>query len=186
MNYGKGRFIYHAALQPLIGHGGWAPGMYAYAIFRNAIQWAFESLGQPVPRLSPWPFPYDAALNVRHDFENSQSLINGIEDSAQYEHSVGAKGDYYFCTGALRVDMANSATTIASLRRAVTNYGATIAPHNGGLPNPVNTTLTNADYDYWHWGPDEALESPSPANKSSLHFPIGRFPRAPRASGIPF
>ena len=34
--YGKGWFIYDAALQPLIGHGGWAPAMYAYTIFRNA------------------------------------------------------------------------------------------------------------------------------------------------------
>ena len=46
--YGKGYFIYDAALQPLIGHGGWAPGMYAYSIFRNAIQWAFQSAGLPV------------------------------------------------------------------------------------------------------------------------------------------
>src|SRR5262249_50961320 len=30
--YGNGRFIYDAAMQPLIGHGGWAPGMYAYLI----------------------------------------------------------------------------------------------------------------------------------------------------------
>ena len=158
-NYGKGRFIYHAAFQPLIGHGGWAPTMYAYVIFRNAIQWAFESQSLPVPRLSPWPYPYDAALNVRHDFENYQASINAIEASAQYEHSVGAKGDYYFCTGTLRVDMGNSAATIASLRRAVTNYDATIGPHNGGLCNPNNPALTNGDYDYWHWGPDEALDA---------------------------
>ena len=157
-NYGKGRFIYHAAFQPLIGHGGWAPGMYAYAIFRNAIQWAFEAQTTPTPRLSPWPYAYDAALNVRHDFENYQDAINGIEASAQYEHSVGAKGDYYFCTGTLRVDMGNSATTIASLQRAVTHYNATIGPHNGGLRNPNNPALTNADYDYWHWGLDEALD----------------------------
>ena len=25
--YGKGQFIYDGAMQPLIGHGGWAPGM---------------------------------------------------------------------------------------------------------------------------------------------------------------
>ncbi|MCX6967695.1 MAG: Ig-like domain-containing protein, partial [Verrucomicrobia bacterium] len=158
-SYGRGRFIYEAAFQPLIAHGGWAPGMYSYAIFRNAIQWAFESQAVPVPRLSPWPYPYDAALNVRHDFENSPDAINSIETSARYEHSLGAKGDYYFCTGTLRVDMANSAATIESLRRAVTNYDATIGPHNGGLSNPNNPALTNADFDYWHWGLDEALDT---------------------------
>ena len=156
--YGKGRFIYHAGIEPLMGDGGWAPGMYAYGIFREAIQWAFESLNQPVPRISPWPYPYDSAFNVRHDFENYQDMINGIEASAQSEYAAGAKGDYYFCTGALRVDMGNSSATIASLRRAVTNYNASIGPHNGGLRNPNATTLANTNYDYWHWGLDEALD----------------------------
>jgi len=95
-SYGKGRFIYHAGIEPLMGNGGWAPGMYAYGIFREAIQWAFESLSLPVPRLSPWPYPYDSAYNVRHDFENYQDMINGIEASAQSEYAAGAKGDYYF------------------------------------------------------------------------------------------
>ncbi len=165
-DYGKGRFIYYAPINPLLGHGGWAPGMYAYGIFREAIQWAFESLQTPLPRLSPWPFPYDAAFNVRHDFENFQDMINKIESSARYEYSAGAKGDYYFCTGTLRVDMGNSPLTIASLQRAVTNYHATIGPHNGGLSNPANSTLTNADYDYWHWGLDEALDT-TPAGYAS-------------------
>ena len=157
-NYGKGRFIYYSVMEPLIGHGGWAPGMYSYVIFRESIQWAFESLGMPVPRLSPWPYAYNAAFNIRHDFENDQTAINGIEASAQAENALGAKGDYYFCTGALRVDMGNSSTTINSLKRAVTNYHASIGPHNGGLPNPNNPALTNANFDYWHWGPDEALD----------------------------
>src|SRR5436190_4853682 len=30
--YGKGYFIYHAGFQPLVGHGGFSPGMYAYVI----------------------------------------------------------------------------------------------------------------------------------------------------------
>ena len=47
---------------------------------------------------------------------------------------------------------------IAGLRQAVTNYGATIGPHNGGLKNPNNPNLVRGDYDYWHWGPDEALD----------------------------
>jgi hypothetical protein len=157
--YGQGTFIYCAAMQPLLGHGGWAPGMYAYGIFRNAIQTAFATARLPLPRLSPWPYPYDAALNVRHDFEDYRDMITNIESSARYEYTNGAKGDYYFCTGTLRVEMTNSAAVIASLRRAVTNYGATIAPHNGGLANPTNSSLVVSNYDYWHWGPDEALDT---------------------------
>ena len=41
-NYGQGQFIYHGALQPLI-HDATDPGMYAYVIFRRAIEWAFEA-----------------------------------------------------------------------------------------------------------------------------------------------
>jgi hypothetical protein len=85
-------------------------------------------------------------------------MINAIEASARFEFTNGVKGDYYFCTGTLRVEMTNSPTTIARLRSAVTNYGATIGPHNGGLQNPNNTNLVVSDYDYWHWGPDEALD----------------------------
>ncbi|MBE2216349.1 MAG: tandem-95 repeat protein, partial [Opitutaceae bacterium] len=164
--HGAGRVIYHAAMQPLLGHGGWAPGMYAYMIFRDAILWAFEAQRAPVTRVSPWPFEYNAALSVRHDFENYQDMIAAIEASAQFEHAHGAKGDYVFCTGELREVLGNDPTLVASLRRAVQDYGATIAPHNGGLPNPVNTTLTSADYDFWHWGPDEALDT-TPAGYAS-------------------
>jgi len=134
--YGQGYFIYHAGIQPLLGHGGYAPGMYAYVIFRKAIEWAFESAKMPIPKLSPWPYAYDSAFMVRHDFENYQSQIASIEASAQFEYTNGAKGDYYFCTGTLREEMfANYDTNaiIASLRRAVTNYGASIGPHNGGV-----------------------------------------------------
>ena len=157
-SYGKGTFIYCAAMQPLIGHGGDAPGMYAYGIFRKAIELAFASSKLPVPKLSPWPYAYDAAMNVRHDLEDYQPLISDVESSAQYESTNGVRGNYYFCTGTLRVEMTNSATVIASLRRAVSNYGATIGPHNGGLPNPNNPSLVLSNYDYWHWGPDEALD----------------------------
>ena len=156
--YGKGYFIYYAPFQPIIGHGGWAPGMYAYGIFRNAIQWAFENNQVPMAKLSPWPFAYDAAFTIRHDFENYQYEISHIEASAQVEYTNGAKGDYYFCTGTLREEIANPNAAIAGLRRAVTDYGATIGSHNGGLPNPVNTDLVLSDYDYWHWGPDEVLD----------------------------
>ncbi|HSU53473.1 MAG TPA: hypothetical protein VLT36_05405, partial [Candidatus Dormibacteraeota bacterium] len=159
--FGKGYFIYCSAFQPLIGNGGFAPGMYAYVVFRRAIEWAFESAGQPVPRLSPWPFPYDAAFMIRHDLENFTNEIAAIEASAQVEFTNGAKGDYYFCTGTLRDDASptyNTNTIVASIRRAVTNYGATIGSHNGGLKNPNNSALVRGQYDYWHWGPDEALD----------------------------
>jgi hypothetical protein len=169
--FGRGHFLYYAPLQPLLGNGGWAPGMYAYLIFRNAIQWAFESAKLPLARLSPWPYPYDAALVVRHDLENSQAEISSIESFAQFENSLGAKGDYYFCTGTLRDEMSATYDTnavIASFRRAISNYGATIGPHNGGLPNPCNPPLATNQYDFWHWGPDEVLDA-APAG-----FPDGK------------
>jgi hypothetical protein len=163
--YGKGYFIYESAFQPLLGHGGFAPGMYAYLILRRSIEWAFASASIPVPKLSPWPYQYDAAFMVRHDLENFTNEIANIEASAQVEYANGAKGDYYFCTGTLRDDAYptyNTNTIVASLRRAVTNYGATIGPHNGGLKNPGNPSLVRGNYDYWHWGPDEVLDlSPS-------------------------
>jgi hypothetical protein len=170
--YGNGYFIYDAAMQPLLGNGGWAPGMHAYGIFRNAIQWAFESASLPIIKLSPWPYPYNAAYEVRHDFENFQGAIDAIEASAQAESLVGAKGDYYFCTGTLRVEMGNSPDTVASLQRAVSLYGATIGPHNGGLPNPNNPTLVMSDYDYWHWGSDEALDVQPPGYPSGSAYAL--------------
>lgn len=159
--FGKGYFIYIAAFQPLIGHGGNAPSMYAYVIFRQAIEWAFEAAKLPVAKLSVWPFEYDAAFIVRHDLENFAASIANIEASAQVEAAFGAKGDYYFCTGTLREDMSPAYDTnavITSLQRAAVLYGATIAPHNGGLRNPRNPGLVELDYDFWHWGPDEALD----------------------------
>ena len=69
-------------------------------------------------------------------------------------------------------------TVIATLRSAVTNYGATIGSHNGGLKNPVNTALLIGDFDYWHWGPDEALDITPPglcqrqSICSSVHFRV--------------
>ncbi|MGO9008551.1 MAG: beta strand repeat-containing protein, partial [Bryobacteraceae bacterium] len=160
--YGQGYFIYDAAMQPLIGNGGWAPGMYTYGIFRNAIEWAFASANQPIIKLSPWPYQYNAAYMVRHDFEDYQTDISDIESSAQNESAVGARGSYYFCTGTLDVEMGDSASTIASLQAAVTQYGATIGSHNGGLQNPNNPTLAISNYDFWHWGPDEALNAQPP------------------------
>lgn len=160
--FGKGHFIYEAAMEPLIAHGGWGPGMYAHMIFRKAIEWAFESARLPLPRLSPWPYPYDAAFMARHDLENYQNEIAAVEASAQIESTNGVKADYFFCTGTLREEMAASYNTnlvIASLRRAMTNYGATIGPHNGGLRNPFNNPpLSTNSFDFWHWGPDEALD----------------------------
>ncbi len=135
--------------------------MYAYVIMRRAIEWAFEASNLPIPKLSPWPYQYDAAFMVRHDLENYTNEVANILQSAQFEHANGAKGDYYFCTGTLREDAAsayNTNTIITNIRKAVTDYGATVGPHNGGLKNPNNPGLTHGDYDYWHWGPDEALD----------------------------
>jgi hypothetical protein len=188
--YGKGYFIYDAAMQPLIGHGSWSPGMYAYGILRNAINWAFQSANVPVVKVSPWPYPYDAAVVFRHDEEAIPADIDLIEGSAQFENASGAKGDYFFCTGALREDygLTQQTNELASLQRAVSLYGATIGSHNGGLTN-INTYVPPLDivenlfasdpnwytsfypfagddppfqpndYDYWHWGPDEILDT---------------------------
>ena len=159
--YSNGCVIYDAALQPLIGHGGFAPGMYAYVIFRRAIEWAFESAQRPVARLSPWPYGYDAAFIVRHDLENLTNEIAHIEWSAQVESAYNARGDYYFCTGILREDAGpggyDTNVIVASLRQACTTYGATVGPHNGGTSNPV-CSMPRGSYEYWHWGPDEVLD----------------------------
>lgn len=162
--YERGQFIYHATLQPLIAHGGIGPGMYAYAIFRRAIEWAFESAQRPVVKLSPWPYDYDAAFTVRHDLEHYVLEISQVITSAQVEASYGAKGDYYFSTGAITNEGVNTETIIAGLRQAVA-HGATIGPHNGGLPNPrlsadAPCSFIPSDYQYFHWGPDEAFDLP--------------------------
>ena len=164
--YGKGYFIYDAAIQPLIGDGSFDSGMYAFGILRNTIAWAFQSAKMPVPKLSPWPYKYDAAVLFRHDFEDFTNFIDSTEASAQFENSVTnsfgepAKGDYYFCTGTLRTEYnsVDQSNEIASLKRAISLYGATICSHNGGLPNAQNVNLLTNAYDYWHWGPDEMLD----------------------------
>jgi len=158
-NYEKGQFIYHGAMQPLIGHGVIDPSIYSYLIYRKAIEWAFESFQLPVVKLSPWRYPYDAALLVRHDFEGNMDVIKTIKASAQYEHALGVSGDYYFCTGALRTYTgSDKATVISNMKDAVSVYGATIGSHNGGLRNP-DASLPPSDEQYWHWGPDQALGS---------------------------
>jgi hypothetical protein len=158
--FDKGTFIYHGALQPLMGYGGGAPSMYAYLIYRHAIEWAFEAANVPIIKLSPWRYPYDAAFVVRHDFENDQAAISSIESSANFENSNGVMGDYYFCTGTLRSEMTGTShdEAITGLQNAVKSYHATIGSHNGGLQNPV-VSLPTGSFDYWHWGPDEALDS---------------------------
>jgi hypothetical protein len=167
--FGKGWFVYHAAMQPLIGHGGYNSGMYSYAFFRKTIEWAFSSARLPIPKLSPWPYSYDAAALFRHDMESFTNFISAIEGSAQYENSVGARGDYYFCTGAMRdyYNATDRAAAIASLQRAISLYGATIGSHNGGLSNFYNTALSTNAYDYYHWGPDEVLDFDPPAGFAS-------------------
>jgi hypothetical protein len=164
--FGQGQFIYHASMQPMLGVGGFTPTMYGYLIFRKAIEWAFEAAKLPVPRLSPWPYPYDAAFMLRRDLEDYTNEVAAIAASALIDYTNGARGDYYFCTGTLREDAGASYDTnsiIAGLRLAVSNYGATIGPHNGGLKNPNNPDVTRGQLDYWHWGPDEALDV-TPAN----------------------
>ena len=161
-DYGSGRFIYHAIFNPMVGAGGYDSGMYAYTIYRSAVEWAFEAANLPIVKRSPWPYAYDAAFMVRHDFENYLGAVGGgIESSAQYEQSIGVTGDYYFCTGILREYTGDKQPYIDSIRRAVTLYGATIGSHNGGYPNIGTTPPDNGSYDYWHWGPDTMIDRTS-------------------------
>ncbi len=158
--YGKGNFIYHGAIQPLLGYGGNDPGMYAYLIYRHAIEWAFEAVNLPIIKLSPWRYAYDAAFIVMHYLDNDQAKILSINDSALFEKSNGVKGDYCFNTGTIRSVMtgSNQSNAIAGLQSAVTNNQASIGSCNGGLQNPV-VSLPTGSIDYWNWGPDEALDS---------------------------
>jgi len=169
--YGQGYIVYHGALQPLLGHSGFDTSMYAYLIYRKTIDLAFQILKAPMVRVNPWRYPYDAALLARHDFEHRLDLIQAIEASAQFEKAAGAKGEYYFSTGALRsYSDLDKESIISSLRSAVSSYGATIGSHNGGLPNPVNPALLPSDYDYWHWGADEALDTIMPGYASGREY----------------
>lgn len=145
-----GYFIYDAALQPLIGHGGNSPGMYAYSVFRKAIEWAFESRQLPIAKLSPWPYDYNAALIIRHDLEHFTSEIERITESAEYERTHEVAGDYYLPTGVIRYNQ----TAIDGLAKAV-EAGASIGPHNGGLQIPYACATSG---DTWHWGLDEVLD----------------------------
>ncbi len=176
--YGAGRFIYDAELQPLLGDTGYSSSTFAYAIYRRAVEWAFEAAGMPIVKVSPWQYPYDAAGMVRHDLEASRYPGSTILSSAQYEQGLGMKGDYYFTTGTLRISPTNPDTRMSDaekkadidkLRAAVSTYGATVGSHNGGLTNPAGypTPLTDANaHTMWHWGPDEALDL-SPAGYPS-------------------
>src|ERR1700722_11116385 len=171
--YGKGYIIYDAAFDPLVGDGGFAPGMYAYVIVRKAVEWAFESAKLPVAKLSPWPYPYDAAFMIRHDLEDFTNEIADLDLSAQFEFTNGVQGDYYFCTGTLRQDMSGFYDTnavVLSLQDAIVNYGATIGPHNGGVKKPNNPALVETNYDYWHWGTDEALDVTPDGYPSGLAY----------------
>ena len=90
-----------------------------------------QSAKLPVPKVSPWPYAYDAAFVLRRDLENFTNEIAAVAASAQIDYTNGATGDYYFCTGTLREDAAsayNTNTIIAGLRQAVTNYGAVHLP----------------------------------------------------------
>jgi hypothetical protein len=173
--YGKGRFIYDGDINPLIGHGGYDSGMYSYVILRRAIEWAFEASNLPLVKLAPWQYPYDAAFVFRHDWENyAGNMLNQIIPSAKFDAEHGVKGDYWFATGILRAGSPDTQLTdeqkaqaIANLRTAIQDYGATIGPHNGGLANPnLPAGYAPNNYWYWHWGPDEALDT-SPVGYAS-------------------
>ncbi len=115
--YGNGRFIYDAELQPLLGDTGYSSSTFAYTIYRHAVEWAFESAGMPIVKVSPWQYPYDAAGMVRHDLEASRFPGATILNSAQYEQGLGMKGDYYFTTGTLRISPTNPDTRMSDAEK---------------------------------------------------------------------
>ncbi len=172
--YGKGYFIYEAPLNPIVSHGGFGPGMYSYVILRRAVEWAFSTQNVPLPKLSPWPYQYDAAFMMRHDLEDYANEMADILLSAKVETSNNVHGDYYLCTGTVRVDMTglgyNTNTVIQNMRTAMTTYGATISSHNGGLKNANNSGLVSTNYDYWHWGTDEPLDLTPPGYASGAAY----------------
>ena len=92
-------------------------------------------------------------------------FIESIENSAKFEFTNGASGDYFFCTGELRDDMPPNGGPSRSLQQAVSNYNATTsAPTTAASRfNPYIPPLTTNSYDFWHWGPDEVLDS-TPTN----------------------
>ena len=139
--------------------------MYAYLIFRRAIEWAFESAQRPVVRLSPWPYQYDAAFMVRHDLENSAGRnCQRQRVGPVRKRATGSKGTTISVPGRSLTSI-TLATFLPACSTAVDHYGATIGPHNGGLPNPELSADTGSschfavnDYQYFHWGPDEAYD----------------------------
>ncbi|HEV2435683.1 MAG TPA: YDG domain-containing protein [Verrucomicrobiae bacterium] len=173
--YGNGYFIYDAAMDPLLCAGGFGPAMYSYAIFRHAIEWAFQTDRLPIPKLSSWPYQYNAAVIFRHDMEAQPYLIESILPSAQFEHANGATGDYYFCTGELREDMPTVQSQVISNLQLAVSLGATVEAHNGGLTNinPYVPPLTTNDYDYWHWGPDDILDVTNEGFNGPVMLPAG-------------
>jgi hypothetical protein len=160
--YSKGRFIYHCELAPLAGYAENAVDMYEYVFFRKAIEWAFDTHGIPLARLSPWKYQYNSAFVVRHDMDNSHSSVNWIVSSAQTEKALGVTGQYYIVTGEVR-DSANYEALVAYLQQAK-DLGAEIGSHNGGLNSTIWSGAQPGQYDFYHWGPDVAM----------LYHPSGR------------
>ena len=113
--------------------------MYSYMIFRERHGMGFRSLAHPGGQVSPWPYQYDAAFMVRHDLENYTNLVANIGLPPGLEFTNGCKkATTTSAPGPSARMLWIKSTIIAGLRSAMTNYGATIGPHNGGLKNPNN------------------------------------------------
>ena len=99
-------------------------------------------LGQSAgAQAQPVAYPYDAAFMSATIWRTHHDMISRIEASAQVEVHQWGQGRLLFLHRHAAGGDDQSPALIAGLRRAVTNYGATIGPHNGGLQEPQQPVL---------------------------------------------
>ncbi len=133
--FNRGWFIYQAEASPLAGWGEGNVILLEYTFFRKAIEWAFQTRGLPLVRVSAWPYPNQAAFALRHDDINvpSQSLIT-------QEQSRNVHGQYFVLTG---WGIPDPSVMPAALAWA-TSHGAIIGSHSEGHIAPDTQSATDA------------------------------------------
>ena len=174
-----GQFIYHGCVcSRSSAMAAYDSGMYAYGIYRNRDRvGAFEAAGQSPDRQTTASLAVSlrhAAFVARHDFENDTgSDSSSIEASAQAESiTSGAKGDYYFTTGAdpyrLRRHAADECAEDTS-HRQLCNGPSRITGRRSVRTTAASRIRLNTssarptEYDYWHWGPGRSSATQPPS-----------------------